>query len=87
MVRWNYDEASMGRFHDTGEPGAVNGAGGAASVLAAGECEGEGERENQMGRWEAHGRALGLDVAHDSLSWPGRSGRRRRAATHVIVEA
>ena len=53
-------------------------------MLAAGECGGEGEIENQMRRGEAHGRVLGLDVAHDSPSWPGRAAKWQRAAPHGI---
>ena len=53
-------------------------------MLAAGEYGGEGETENQMRRGEAHGRVLGLDVAHDSPSWPGRAVKRRRTAPRGV---
>jgi len=58
--------------------------GAAAALLAAGERGGEGERRKC--KWSAgvHGRALGLDVAHDSPSWPGRAAKRRRAAPRGV---
>ena len=55
-----------------------------AAADAAGS---EGGAKNRMRRWGAHGGTLVLHLAHDSPTWPGRSGCRRRAATHAAIEA
>ena len=44
----------------------------------------EGEAENGNGRARGHGRVLTLELACNSSTWPGRSGRRQRAAPHDV---
>ena len=51
----------------------------------AAAAEGRREAGNEMWRWEAHGRALGLDVACDGPTWPGWSAQRRHVAIHAAL--
>ena len=57
-----------------------DGSAAAAALLAMGERGGEGEGRKRNVAQGALGGVLGLQLPSSGLTWPGRSGRRRRAA-------